>query len=701
MQKMEKVYINEIPISWNSTYCLSGENVSYKIYYSLDPWNSEKIKVIEDIQDTSYILKNLTPGKYYLRVEASNGGFTQTATDKYNRFEVRESTELPCQINTNMVLTEEGSPYIANCAIVVNPGVKLEILEGVEIWINGFYNFEVRGEIDVRGTVEKPVIFKPAIGVNKFREFYMSKPTGNCYFQNVEFHNCNIKAYEGKYDFNKVKIVINDTSIKDDAIYAEKADFKITNSLIIGNDTTEGVIVFYSNSPMIDSCTAIHTADAFQYVACENGVISNNIAIEPQDEGIDLNGCTNILIKGNVIINPSDNCVSIGDDSFGPSKNIKVLNNIVKGSNKSGFELKSGSTIYLQNNDIIDCEVGIHEYEKIKTDEKVNVTAVNNIFYNNNLDIFLEDSSQLILNYSISNKSLLDGENNIFGDPLFIDYEKDNYNLRKNSPCIDAGDPAIEFDPDGTRADIGAYYFNQNIPRIVINEINYNSADDFDTGDWIELYNNDLNDIDLSGWLFRDNDKTHIFKIPDGTILKRGEYLVICNDKNSFKNLFPNVTNYIGDFDFGLSGSGDEVRIYDSTGLLIDSVAYGVTAPWSEAADGQGMTLELISPDLDNTLPESWKASYKLHGSPGQANSVLNDVNKDTHLFKVFPNPARDKIFIDFNNEKISIIEIFDVNGKIVAITDKFFPYIDISKLPSGIYYLKIGNTLVGFVKYE
>ena len=31
------------------------------------------------------------------------------------------------------------------------------------------------------------------------------------------------------------------------------------------------------------------------------------------------------------------------------------------------------------------------------------------------------------------------------------------------SQCIDAGDPSSPLDPDGTIADIGAYYFNQNV----------------------------------------------------------------------------------------------------------------------------------------------------------------------------------------------------------------------------------------------
>ncbi len=53
------------------------------------------------------------------------------------------------------------------------------------------------------------------------------------------------------------------------------------------------------------------------------------------------------------------------------------------------------------------------------------------------------------------------GLRNINADPLFTDPENGDYCLSEGSPCIDAGDPESPSDPDGTRADIGACYFDQ------------------------------------------------------------------------------------------------------------------------------------------------------------------------------------------------------------------------------------------------
>jgi len=50
---------------------------------------------------------------------------------------------------------------------------------------------------------------------------------------------------------------------------------------------------------------------------------------------------------------------------------------------------------------------------------------------------------------------------NLFMDPLFMDPANFNFYLLENSPCIDAGDPSSPLDPDGTIADMGAFYFDQ------------------------------------------------------------------------------------------------------------------------------------------------------------------------------------------------------------------------------------------------
>ncbi len=53
------------------------------------------------------------------------------------------------------------------------------------------------------------------------------------------------------------------------------------------------------------------------------------------------------------------------------------------------------------------------------------------------------------------------GIGNINDTPMFVNATEDDYHLTYGSPCIDAGDPASPPDPDGTRADMGALFFDQ------------------------------------------------------------------------------------------------------------------------------------------------------------------------------------------------------------------------------------------------
>ncbi len=153
----------------------------------------------------------------------------------------------------------------------------------------------------------------------------------------------------------------------------------------------------------------------------------------------------------------------------------------------------------------------------------------------------------------------------------------------------------------------------------VINEINYNSIDSFDTGDWVELYAFN-GEVDLSDWTISDEDSAHSYLFPIGTIIPPGEYLIVVEDTAKFDSLFPGVTNVVGPLGFGFGKGGDQVRVFSPRGELIDSVAFDDTPPWPLEADGLGSTLELRDPALPNEDSTSWRASLFLHGSPMASN---------------------------------------------------------------------------------
>ena len=86
---------------------------------------------------------------------------------------------------------------------------------------------------------------------------------------------------------------------------------------------------------------------------------------------------------------------------------------------------------------------------------------MNSILWDNSpQEIYHDVPSSAIATYS-NIEGGWTGTGNLDDYPLFVDPANGNYNLSVISPCIDAGDPASQFDPDGTIADMGAYYYDQ------------------------------------------------------------------------------------------------------------------------------------------------------------------------------------------------------------------------------------------------
>jgi hypothetical protein len=82
----------------------------------------------------------------------------------------------------------------------------------------------------------------------------------------------------------------------------------------------------------------------------------------------------------------------------------------------------------------------------------------------------------------------------------------------------------------------------------------------------------------------------------------------------------------------------------------------------------------------------------------------VNEIGKSTMLFAVYPNPAKDNVTIQLNNNNNNenvLIEIFDITGKVVystteTATVKSFVYaINTESLINGLYFVKVksGNT--------
>lgn len=140
--------------------------------------------------------------------------------------------------------------------------------------------------------------------------------------------------------------------------------------------------------------------------------------------------------------------------------------------------------------------------------------------------------------------------------------------------------------------------------EIVINEIHYNAEPNTAKDEFIELYNAGTETVDLAGWFFNDGVR---FTFPAGAEIEAGKFVVVAEDPASLLARY-GVTAF-GPYDGGLSGSGETIELRKVTGLVADTVSYSNHFPWPVAAGGEGSSMELINPALDNDLGGSWRSS--------------------------------------------------------------------------------------------
>ncbi len=192
--------------------------------------------------------------------------------------------------------------------------------------------------------------------------------------------------------------------------------------------------------------------------------------------------------------------------------------------------------------------------------------------------------------------------------------------------------------------------------NIVINELHYNPLNG--DAEFIELYNNGNESIDLSGWTV---DGIGL-KIGYGTVLLPGQTIVFTDNFVRFKSQYEGNILVGGQYSGGLNGSGERISLLDATGKLIDVVEYSDTGAWPAAADGTGFTLSLINPNLDNSLATSWSVSAQLNGTPGRANDAVTQQN--TVKILAAGATGQEIISLEIAGQVVATYSLADFGGK-------------------------------------
>jgi len=158
----------------------------------------------------------------------------------------------------------------------------------------------------------------------------------------------------------------------------------------------------------------------------------------------------------------------------------------------------------------------------------------------------------------------------------------------------------------------------------IITEIMYNPPESgTDSLEYIEIYNNTGQDLELEGYYFIGINMT----FEQQTLPSEG-YLVVAKNRTAFDGVFQAPT--IQWFSGGLNNGGEEIALATPDSTILSSVRYENGGAWSTNADGLGYSLELCDLSANESDPANWGFSTfdtgmminntQVFGSPTRAN---------------------------------------------------------------------------------
>jgi len=245
--------------------------------------------------------------------------------------------------------------------------------------------------------------------------------------------------------------------------------------------------------------------------------------------------------------------------------------------------------------------------------------------------------------------------------------------------------------------------------ELQITEIHYHPLDSLDINDteleFIELKNLGSELLDLSAYTFSDGID---YTLPDETLLAPEDFLLLASDSTHFSNRYGFPAD--GEYRQQLSNGGESVLLIDNAQDTVIYIEYDDEYPWPNSADGDGYSLVLKDPESTGNPndPALWRASSKMHGSPGADDQSTTVISGPTPLLPItlvlhqnYPNPFNATTTIRFTLEtsvRISL-DLFNLQGQQIAtLTQGTYEagthiiHWNAEGIPSGIYFYRLAT---------
>jgi len=383
--------------------------------------------------------------------------------------------------------TLAGSPYLIQDSTIILNDSTLIIEPGVLVEWQGSYTMHVQGQILAEGTEADSIIFTAADPDTGFQSIrFMGTPLGNdtssfkyCIFRHGRVYgewtdNCG--GAIGAINYSKF--------IVDHCLFDHNIAIVVNVS-----DPGGGAIALWTSSPVIRNSKFINNISYGGGAICcwidSNPIIENNLFMDNTATGF--GGAifcyySSPSIKHNLFYNNTAHLDGGALECWGNSS-PQIINNTI--SHNESYNVGGGIDIY----------------------EGSTPKIINNILWGNTATT---DGNQVCIGDASSvpdffNSDIQGGKDSIGGFPVTGEYSfcidadplfGPGYSLTwmnypvvdtTKSPCIDTGDPTM-FDPDGTRCDMGAFYFNQT-------GVGFSEFSSQDSEFRIECYPNPVNEI--------------------------------------------------------------------------------------------------------------------------------------------------------------------------------------------------------------
>jgi len=318
----------------------------------------------------------------------------------------------------------------------------------------------------------------------------------------------------------------------------------------------------------------------------------------------------------------------------------------------------------------------------------------NSIVYDNNGNLYTWRVGEFVVEFSDIQDGA-EGEGNIDLNPLFVNPDNDDYHLTEDSPCIDAGDPDDPLDYDGSRADMGAFFFDHGngAPMIEV-EPDFIQAEEssehviniFNDGDsrlwWSTVNEAAWIELDRHNGIILPGGDLDFFVTLNAEDLNPGAYEddlhILSNDPEN-PDLEINIVMFVG-------GGRPPVWIQVPEPLTVDEtdeVAFNVHG---DDPDGNDLTIEFRSDNLpeavrfidfgDGSGAFNWQTTYEDAGNftaifilsdgvfpvDAEVSITVCDVNRPPELI----DPIED-IEVDEDSEPVEVADLnrifFDPDG--------------------------------------